>query len=39
LDQAVHPSYRASFVVSATRIYFSSDDRESDIWVMDVKRR
>jgi serine/threonine protein kinase len=37
LDPVLHPSHRASFAVSRTRIYFLSDDRESDIWVMDIK--
>ena len=36
-DPVLHPSYRTVITVGNGRIYFSSDDRESDVWVMDVR--
>ncbi len=38
-DPLVHPSVRTVFTVGNGRIYFSSDDRESDVWVMEVHSR
>ena len=32
------PSYRPEFDVSHGRFYFTVDDRQSDIWVMEVRR-
>ena len=37
LDPVLQPSYRTVITVGNGRIYFSSDDRESDVWVMDVR--
>jgi len=37
-DPALHPSYRVNFAVGNGRFYFSSEERESDIWVMEVER-
>ena len=36
-DPLVHPSVRTVFTVGNGRIYFSSDDRQSDVWVMEVR--
>ncbi|MGH7592343.1 MAG: TolB family protein, partial [Gemmatimonadales bacterium] len=38
LDPVLHPSYRSTFVVRNGRIYFSTEDRQSDIWMMDVRK-
>jgi Tol biopolymer transport system component len=38
LDQSLHTSYRAAITVGNGQIYFTSEDRESDVWVMDIKR-
>ena len=37
-DPVLHPSFRAVMALGNGRIYFSSDDRESDVWVMEIKR-
>jgi Tol biopolymer transport system component/tRNA A-37 threonylcarbamoyl transferase component Bud32 len=37
-DPLMHTSYRAAITVANGRIYFSSEDRESDVWVMETKR-
>jgi TolB protein len=38
LDPALHASYRVNFAVGNGRFFFPSDDRQSDIWVMEVAR-
>ena len=37
-DDPARPSYRNAWVLGRTRIYFTVDDRQGDIWVIDVKR-
>ena len=37
-DPLMHSSFRAAITVGHGRIYFSSEDRESDVWAMDIKR-
>jgi eukaryotic-like serine/threonine-protein kinase len=37
-DPQLHPSQRAVFALGNDRIYFTSEDRESDIWVMETRR-
>jgi TolB protein len=37
-DPLLHSSFRTSITVGHERIYFSAEDRESDVWVMEVKR-
>jgi hypothetical protein len=37
-DPLLHPSQRAVFALGNDRIYFTSEDRESDIWVMETRR-
>jgi serine/threonine-protein kinase len=37
-DPALHQSYRVNFAVGNGRFYFPSDDRQSDIWVMEIGR-
>ncbi|HEV7704800.1 MAG TPA: protein kinase [Gemmatimonadaceae bacterium] len=37
-DPLLHSSFRAALTVGNGRIYFSSESRESDVWVMEVKR-
>jgi Tol biopolymer transport system component len=37
-DPLLHPSTRSVFALGNGRIYFSADDRESDIWVMETRR-
>jgi len=37
-DPVLHPSYRVNFAVGNGRFYFPSDDRQSDIWTMEVGR-
>jgi len=37
-DPVLHTSYRVNFAVGNGRFYFPSDDRQSDIWVMEVGR-
>ncbi len=38
-DPRLHPSLRTTFAVGHGRIYFSAEDNQSDVWVMDVRRR
>ena len=38
-DAALHPSYRPVFAVVAGMFYFVTEDRQSDVWVMDVKHQ
>ena len=38
-DPLLHPSLRTTFAVGHGRIYFSAEDNQSDVWVMDVRRR
>ncbi len=38
LDPSLHPSFRMPIAVRNGRIYFTTDDRESDIWAMEIKR-
>ncbi len=35
-DDPARPSYRTTWWLGAKRIYFTVEDRQSDIWVMDV---
>jgi Tol biopolymer transport system component len=37
-DPRLHPSYRTTIAVGNGRIYFTSEDRESDVWVMEARR-
>jgi dipeptidyl aminopeptidase/acylaminoacyl peptidase len=37
-DPRMHPSYRTTIAVGNGQIYFSSEDRESDVWVMDIRK-
>ena len=37
-DPALHQSYRVNFAVGNGRFYFPSDDRQSDIWTMEIGR-
>jgi len=37
-DPKLHLSYRVNFAVGNGRFYFPSDDRQSDIWTMEVGR-
>lgn len=39
LDPVLHPSFRAVMALGNGRIYFSSEDRESDVWVMEIQRQ
>ncbi|HEY2896084.1 MAG TPA: protein kinase [Gemmatimonadaceae bacterium] len=39
LDPLLHSSLRTTFAVGNGRIYFSADDNQSDVWVMDTRRR
>lgn len=38
LDPALHPSLRSTIAIGNGRLYFSAEDRESDIWVMETRR-
>ena len=38
-DPLLHSSLRTTFAVGHGRIYFSAEDSQSDVWVMDVGRR
>jgi len=37
-EPILHGSFRGSFAVGAGRFFFPTDDRQSDIWVMEVVR-
>jgi hypothetical protein len=30
--------YRGTLAIAAGRLFFTSEDRQSDVWVIDVKR-
>ena len=36
-DPVLHPSYRANLAVGNGHFYFTAEDRQSDVWVMDLK--
>ena len=38
-DPLLHSSFRAALTVANGRIYFTSEDRESNVWAMEIKRR
>ncbi|HEX9754248.1 MAG TPA: protein kinase [Gemmatimonadales bacterium] len=38
-DDPTRPSYRANWALGRDRIYFPVEDRQSDIWVMELERR
>ncbi len=38
-DAALHPSYRPVFAFVAGTFYFVTEDRQSDVWVMDVSHQ
>jgi Tol biopolymer transport system component len=38
-DDPQRPSYRPQWALSADRMYFPMEDRQSDVWVIDVARR
>jgi Tol biopolymer transport system component len=37
-DDPARPSYRNTWALGRTRIYFTVDDRQGDIWVLEAKR-
>ena len=37
-EDPARPSYRNAWALGRTRIYFPIEDRQSDIWVIEVKR-
>ena len=37
-DPSLHASFRGSFTVGAGAFFFPTDDRQSDIWVMEIPR-
>jgi eukaryotic-like serine/threonine-protein kinase len=37
-DDPARPSYRNAWALGRTRIYFTVDDRQGDIWVIEAKR-
>ena len=37
-DPVLHPMYLGTLAIAAGRLYFSSEDRQSDVWVIDVKQ-
>ncbi len=37
-DPVLHPNYRSDFAVGDGRLFFSSEDRQSDIWVMEIRK-
>ncbi|HXY70396.1 MAG TPA: protein kinase [Gemmatimonadales bacterium] len=39
LDDPAHTSYRPELAVGAGRMYFTVEDRQADVYVMDVERR
>ena len=39
LSDLTHPSYRPDFATDGKRLYFASQERQSDIWIADVTRR
>ncbi|HEU4698461.1 MAG TPA: hypothetical protein VFS40_04735, partial [Gemmatimonadales bacterium] len=38
-DDPARPSYRAAWALGRDRFYFTIEDRQSDVWVMDVASR
>jgi len=38
-DPLLHSSLRTTLTVGNGRIYFSTEDNQSDVWVMDIRRR
>jgi serine/threonine-protein kinase len=38
-DPVLHPMYRGTLAIAAGRLFFTSEDRQSDVWVIDVKKR
>jgi Tol biopolymer transport system component len=38
-DDPTHPSYRPELAISGGRIFFTIEDRQSDVYVMDVVKR
>jgi Tol biopolymer transport system component len=38
-DDPARPSYRPSWALGRDRFYFTIEDRQSDVWVMDVAPR
>jgi hypothetical protein len=37
-DDLTRPSYRPQWALGRDRLFFSVEDRQSDVWVMDVRR-
>jgi Tol biopolymer transport system component len=37
-DPVLHPMYRGTLAIAAGRLFFESEDRQSDVWVIDVKK-
>ncbi|MGH7592293.1 MAG: protein kinase domain-containing protein [Gemmatimonadales bacterium] len=37
-DPVLHPMYRGTFALAAGRLFFTSEDRQSDVWVIAVKQ-
>ncbi len=37
-DPRLHPSYRANFAMGGGHFYFTAEDRQSDVWIMDVRK-
>jgi Tol biopolymer transport system component/tRNA A-37 threonylcarbamoyl transferase component Bud32 len=37
-DPVLHPMYRGTMAIAAGRLFFTSEDRQSDVWVIDVKK-
>jgi len=37
-DPVLHPMYRGTLALAAGRLFFTSEDRQSDVWVIDVKK-
>jgi Tol biopolymer transport system component len=37
-DPVLHPMYRGTLAIAAGRLFFTSEDRQSDVWVIDVKK-
>jgi Tol biopolymer transport system component/tRNA A-37 threonylcarbamoyl transferase component Bud32 len=38
-DPVLHPAYLGTFFVRNGRLFFDSEDRQSDIWIIDVKKQ
>jgi Tol biopolymer transport system component len=37
-DPVLHPMYRGTLAIAAGRLFFTSEDRQSDVWVIDVRK-